>query len=215
MKRRTERRNISCSSVKTVRGRSNKSRPPIFLRAATIYAGAGLRDKARGPQDAAVTILARECDVLVLGSGSAGLTAALTAASRGLSVIVLEKTEVLGGTSAMSGAGTWIPANHHAAAAGIEDSPEEALTYIRAAAPEGWAETEEALWQRLVAESPAMLRFVEERSPLRFRLTPELDPLRDLPGAKPRGRMLSPLPLTRWRAGRYAFRIRRSTIPEL
>ena len=155
------------------------------------------------------------CDVLVLGSGSAGLTAALTAASRGLSVIVLEKTEVLGGTSAMSGAGTWIPANHHAAAAGIADSAEEALAYIRAAAPKGWAHSEDALWQRLVVEAPTMLRFVEERTPLRFRLTPEPDPLRDLPGAKPRGRMLSPLPLSRWRAGRYAFRIRRSTIPEL
>lgn len=162
-----------------------------------------------------MTILPDECDVLVLGSGSAGLTAALTAASRGLSVTVLEKTEVLGGTSAMSGAGTWIPANHHAAAAGIEDSPEEALAYIRAAAPEGWAKAEDALWQRLVADSPAMLRFVEQTTPLRFRLTPEPDPLRDLPGAKPRGRMLSPLPLSRWRAGRFAFRIRRSTIPEL
>lgn len=174
-----------------------------------------MRDKGGRTQDAPVIILPDECDVLVLGSGSAGLTAALTAAARGLSVTVLEKTDVLGGTSAMSGAGTWVPANHHAAAAGIEDSAEEALAYIRAAAPEGWAATEDALWQRLVTESGPMLRFVEEKTPLRFRLTPEPDPLRSLPGAKPRGRMLSPLPLSRWRAGRFARRIRRSTIPEL
>ncbi|MBR0645744.1 FAD-dependent oxidoreductase [Plastoroseomonas hellenica] len=156
-----------------------------------------------------------ETDALILGSGAAGLTAALTAAVAGLRVTVLEKSDRLGGTSAMSGAGTWIPANHHAAAAGIEDSAEEAQAYIRAAAPEGWAATEDALWQSLVEASPAMLRFVEAHSPLRFALTPEPDPLRDLPGAKPRGRMLSPLPLSRWRAGRFAFRIRRSTIPEI
>jgi 3-oxosteroid 1-dehydrogenase len=156
-----------------------------------------------------------ETDALVLGSGAAGLTAALTAAAAGLRVTVVEASDRLGGTSAMSGAGTWIPANHHAAAAGIADSPAEALAYIRAAAPEGWAEAEDALWQRLVEAAPAMLRFVEAHSPLRFALTPEGDPLRDLPGAKPRGRMLSPLPLSRWRAGRFAFRIRRSTIPEI
>lgn len=156
-----------------------------------------------------------ETDALILGSGAAGLTAALTAAAAGLRVTVLEKTDRIGGTSAMSGAGTWIPANHHAAAAGIADSPEEALAYIRAAAPEGWAETEDALWQRLVEASPQMLRFLESHSPLRFALTPEPDPLRDLPGAKPRGRMLSPLPLSRWKAGRFALRIRKSTIPEL
>ena len=154
-------------------------------------------------------------DVLVLGSGSAGLVAALTAATRGLKVTVLEKTDRLGGTTAMSGAGTWIPANHHAAAAGIGDSVEEALTYVRAAAPDGWAATEDALWQAFLRAGPAMLRFLEDRTPLRFALTPEPDPLRTLPGAKPRGRMLSPLPLSRWRAGRFAFRIRRSTIPEI
>ena len=156
-----------------------------------------------------------DTDALILGSGAAGLTAALAAAAAGLRVTVLEKTDRIGGTSAMSGAGTWIPANHHAAAAGIADSPEEALAYIRAAAPDGWAQTEDALWQRLVEASPRMLRFIEENSPLRFALTPEPDPLRDLPGAKPRGRMLSPLPLSRWKAGRFAFRIRKSTIPEL
>ena len=156
-----------------------------------------------------------ECDALILGSGAAGLTAALTAAVAGLRVTLLEKTDRLGGTTAMSGAGTWIPANHHARDAGLADSPEEALAYLRAGAPEGWAATEDALWQRLVTAAPAMLAFVEAHTPLRFALTPEADPLRDLPGAKKAGRMLSPLPLSRWRAGRFAMRIRRSQIPEL
>jgi 3-oxosteroid 1-dehydrogenase len=154
-------------------------------------------------------------DVLVLGSGAAGLVAALTAARQGLRVTVLEKTDRLGGTSAMSGAGTWVPANHHAAAAGIADSRQEALDYIRAAAPDGWAAEEDPLWQAFVQAAPEMLRFVESATPLRFALTPEADPLRGLPGHKAGGRMLSPLPLSRWRAGRFAFRIRRSTIPEI
>ena len=74
---------------------------------------------------------------------------ALAAAVDGAKVIVLEKSHVLGGTTAMSAAGTWVPANHHMLAAGIEDSAEETLTYIRATAPPGWAATEDALWQAL------------------------------------------------------------------
>jgi 3-oxosteroid 1-dehydrogenase len=122
-------------------------------------------------------------DVLVLGSGLAGLVAALTAARRGFSVTVLEKTDRPGGTTAMSGAGTWIAANHLAAEAGIEDRAEEALAYIRAAAPPGWAETEDALWQAFAHAAPEMLRFVEANTPLRFALTGEPDPLRALPGS--------------------------------
>ena len=63
------------------------------------------------------------CDFLVIGSGSAALSAALRAAKGGLAVIVIEKSARLGGTSAMSGAGIWIPANHVARAAGVKDSP--------------------------------------------------------------------------------------------
>ena len=63
-----------------------------------------------------------EFDVLVIGSGSAACSAALRAAKGGLKVLVVEKSEWLGGTSAMSGAGIWIPANHVAAQAGIADS---------------------------------------------------------------------------------------------
>src|SRR5579862_9088405 len=87
-----------------------------------------------------------DCDVLVIGSGSAALSAALRTSAGGLRVTILEKTSSLGGTSAMSGAGTWVPANHRAAAEGIKDSPAEALDYIRAASPRGWQQREDDLW---------------------------------------------------------------------
>ena len=155
------------------------------------------------------------CDVVVAGSGAAGLTAALTAARGGLSVTILEKTNVIGGTSAMSGAGIRVPANHHELAAGIDDSPAEALDYLRAAAPDGWRETEDELWASFATHAPEMLRFVEDHTPLRFALTGEADPLPGLPGWKARGRMLSPRPLAPRILGPLRTRLRKSTQPHI
>src|SRR5215216_2348107 len=111
----------------------------------------------------------RDCDetadVVVVGSGAAGLAAALTAAVGGARVTVLEKAAVLGGTTAMSGAGIWIPANHHMRAAGLDDSPDEALAYLRATAPPGWQNAEEALWQAFAAHAPPMLALLEAQTP--------------------------------------------------
>jgi 3-oxosteroid 1-dehydrogenase len=156
-----------------------------------------------------------ECDVLVVGSGSAGLSAALRAAVGGLRVTLLEKSNVLGGTSAMSGAGTWIPANHHAAEANISDSTTEALEYIRAASPPGWRGSEDDLWIAFVHNAPMMLMFLEKHTPLRFALTEEPDTMVECCGGKQRGRMLSPVPLRKTLVGRYSRKIRHSTLPHL
>ena len=156
-----------------------------------------------------------ESDVIVLGSGAAALSAALRASAGGLSVTILEKTSVLGGTSAMSGAGIWIPANHYAAKAGYSDSPKEALTYLRSASPEGWHQQEDALWLAFVENAPAMLEFLEKQTPLRFELTREPDTMVERAGGKRIGRMLSPLPLPKSLAGPYARKLRRSTFPHL
>ena len=112
----------------------------------------------------------RETDVVVVGSGAAALSAALAASAAGARVVVMEKASVLGGTSAMSGAGTWIPANHHMLAAGMSDTPEEALTYLRATAPAGWHTEEDALWQAFVQQAPSALKFIEDNTPLKFEL---------------------------------------------
>ncbi|MFT4150668.1 MAG: FAD-dependent oxidoreductase [Paracoccaceae bacterium] len=152
-------------------------------------------------------------DVLVIGTGSAACASALRAAKGGLKVLAIEKTEWLGGTSAMSGSGIWIPANHVAARDGIPDSREEALTYLRAAAPEGWAAEEDELWQGFVESGPKMLQFLEENTPLDLRIIEEPDPYAEKPGGKLRGRMVSPMPLSRNLVGRYARNMRRSTLP--
>jgi 3-oxosteroid 1-dehydrogenase len=155
-----------------------------------------------------------DCDVVVVGSGAAGLSAALAASVDGASVIVLEKSHWLGGTTAMSAAGTWVPANHHMLAAAIADSSEETLAYLRATAPPGWAETEDELWQALAENSAPMLRFVEDHTPLVFELVNHPDFYVEAPGGKLHGRMVSPTLISRYRLGRWWNRVRKSVKPQ-
>ena len=70
----------------------------------------------------------KEVDVLVLGSGAGGMTAALSAATLGLDVLLVEKAAVLGGTTARSAGSVWIPNSRHAPAT---DSTDNALIYLR------------------------------------------------------------------------------------
>lgn len=169
----------------------------------------------REQTDAAGARAGETYDIVVIGSGAAGLSAALAAAVNGARVLVIEKSEKLGGTSAMSGAGVWIPANHLAAEAGIADSEEEALDYLRATAPEGWAEEEAPLWEAFVKAAPKTLALIDQHTPIEFRLTTEPDPMAECKGGKPAGRMVSPMPLRRAVAGPFAKALRRSTLPHL
>jgi succinate dehydrogenase/fumarate reductase flavoprotein subunit len=72
-----------------------------------------------------------EYDVVVVGSGAGGLVAAITAAYHGLNTVIVEKGDEWGGSSALSGGGLWIPNNHVSKKAGLQDSEEEALTYMQ------------------------------------------------------------------------------------
>ena len=71
-----------------------------------------------------------EFDVVVLGTGAAGLTAAITAHEGGATVAVFEKADLVGGTTAWSGGQVWIPNNPHMGDVGVTDSRDKALTYI-------------------------------------------------------------------------------------
>jgi 3-oxosteroid 1-dehydrogenase len=76
-------------------------------------------------------------DVVVVGSGAGGMTAALTAANEGLSVIVVEKADHYGGSTARSGGAIWVPGNRALIKAGQRDEPGEARTYVRAIVDDG------------------------------------------------------------------------------
>lgn len=104
-------------------------------------------------------------DVVVVGSGAAGLTAAVVAAELGQSVVVVEKTQLFGGTTAYSGGVAWVPGNHHRVGPGAEDSALIAEKFLRGALGEHY---DEAKISAFLAAAPAMLRFMEERSEVRF-----------------------------------------------
>ncbi|WP_269476405.1 FAD-dependent oxidoreductase [Phytohabitans suffuscus] len=108
-------------------------------------------------------------DVVVLGSGAAGLTAALAAAVQGARVAVFEKAELIGGTTALSGAGIWIPGNKIAARAGIEDSQEQGLKYLLSLS-NGMILPE--LAEALVDGGPQLIDFLEAHTEIRLQLVP-------------------------------------------
>ena len=140
-----------------------------------------------------------EFDVVVVGAGGAGMTAALTAAHQGLSVVVIEKTGYFGGSTARSGGGVWIPGNEVLSAAGVQDTPEAARDYLAHVvgghASEGGCSSE-ARQRAFLEHGPAMLSFVTAHSPLKLSwVRGYSDYYPEGPGGKAEGRSVEPVPL--------------------
>jgi succinate dehydrogenase/fumarate reductase flavoprotein subunit len=141
--------------------------------------------------DTAVSDIPRhDCDLLVIGSGAAGLAAAITARLLGLEVLVVEKEMRFGGSTARSGGMAWVPCNLLAVAAGVDDTLDAALRYIEAEAG--------PLFHRARAEAyltngPAMAKtFHENTSAVRFVRTDAVsDNHQHLPGARASGRTIT------------------------
>ncbi len=106
-----------------------------------------------------------DCDLLVIGSGAGGLSAAVTAAHLGLKVIVAEKDAQYGGTTAWSGGWMWVPRNPLAIEAGIQENIEQPLAYLR---HELGAQFDEVRARAFLEHGPRMVDFFRRRTALQF-----------------------------------------------
>ncbi len=141
-----------------------------------------------------------ECDVLVVGSGAGGFSAALTARHHGLDVLMVEKEVLFGGTTCYSAGVIWIPGSAQAKAAGIADSPAESMRYLESIAGN---RLDHARAEAFLATGPKMLAFLEANTYARYTLVPtwaDYEP--ELPGGSNGGRSLAPEPFDGRRLGK-------------
>ncbi|HET9477446.1 MAG TPA: FAD-dependent oxidoreductase [Dehalococcoidia bacterium] len=147
----------------------------------------------------------QEFDVVVTGSGGAGLTAAILAHDNGARVVVLERTDKIGGTTAVSGGAIWVPMNDHMSEVEVTDSREEALAYCKKISA-GTASDE--MIETFIDTAPEMVRYLEEHTPLRFTVWRTPDYYAGEPGGKPCGRSLEPEVFNKKELGDWADRLR-------
>lgn len=146
-------------------------------------------------------------DLIVLGSGAAGLAAAVTAARHGLKVLVLEKDDRFGGASAISGGTIWIPGNRQAIEAKLDSSLAAARTYLGHAIGKGM---DQQLVDTFLARGEEALSFLEEKSELKFRVRPvSPDYHMELEGASNGGRALEVLEYDGSRLGKRFAELRK------
>ena len=129
-------------------------------------------------------------DVIVVGSGAGAMTSAVFLADQGFSVLIVEKSDKYGGTSAISGGGIWIPNNHYFARQGGNDSFELAMRYLKAAAGE---HVDDARLQAYLDNAPKMIEALTRTSRVRYAVAAKYpDYYPHLPGSLPGGRTLDP-----------------------
>ncbi|MEO8507734.1 MAG: FAD-dependent oxidoreductase [Betaproteobacteria bacterium] len=151
-------------------------------------------------------------DVIVIGAGAGGMTAALVARLEGKRTLLIERSDRIGGTTARSSGTVWIPDNPEQRRHGVRDDAAAARTYLDALVG---AHADPALREAFIVAGPRMLAYLEERTDVRFRsyLT-SVDYRQDLPGAARGGRPLEPLPFDGRTLGDKFDRVR-APLPEL
>jgi succinate dehydrogenase/fumarate reductase flavoprotein subunit len=150
-------------------------------------------------------------DIVVVGAGGAGMAAALFAAIDGQKVLLVERTEYVGGTTAFSGATTWIPNTQHKASVNGDDNPEKAAAFLRGVVGN---HSSEALRDAFLRNGPAAIARLEAESDVHFRARPlHPDYVQEVEGATVRGRALEPLPFDGRKLGKDLALVR-PPIPE-
>lgn len=142
-----------------------------------------------------------EADVVVVGTGAAALAAALAAHDAGCTVGIVERSEAVGGTTAVSGGGIWMPGNH---VSGDGDSRADAVAYVSRLAGES------PLLTRFLADGPGVLAGFEKRTKLRFRPVSWPDYHPELEGARKAGRMVEPALFDASLLGEWSKRLRKA-----
>ena len=147
-------------------------------------------------------------DIIVVGSGAGGMTAALTGSLLGLKVRILEKSGVIGGTTALSAGSVWIPNSIHSKPGA--DNKHRAKTYLRNTVGN---RLKPELCDAFLENGPAMVKFLAD-TPMIFRAYPtHPDYLADSEGATLFGRALEPVPFDGTCLGND-FRMLRNPLPE-
>lgn len=155
--------------------------------------------------------ISSEYDLITLGAGAGGMTAAAVAAAEGLRVLVIEKSRYVGGTTAISGGMVWIPANSKMAEAGMPDTTEQARLYLQHTVP---GRFNEKLRSVFLASADNAIAYLERKTSVRLKPVktyPDYYP--DLPGATTGGRVLEPVPFD-GRALGESFSLLRWPLPE-
>ena len=130
-------------------------------------------------------------DVIVVGSGNGALTSAICSHDGGAKVLVIEKSNQFGGTSATSGGGVWIPNNRYAKAENVNDSVEDARNYIQSVSPEGKINND--LIETYIEQGPRMVDYLHENSRVKYRNLPHY-PCLLYTSPSPRDGLLSRMP---------------------
>jgi 3-oxosteroid 1-dehydrogenase len=132
-----------------------------------------------------------ECDVLVVGSGAGGLTASYFAGQHQLDTVLIEKTDLFGGTTAYSGAGMWLPGNEVLLRSGVEDSIDLGREYMQATVGDVTPAELQETYLRTGPELVALLEQVPGME-LMYYVFPDYY---TAPGFFPKGRSICPVPL--------------------